>query len=52
MENCKKQKLPYSLDREESNINNKKKSTPIANFINQVVILQNWASLKMIWGAR
>lgn len=26
MENCKKQKLPYSLDREESNINNKKKA--------------------------
>lgn len=52
MENCKKQKLPYSLDRKESNINNKRKSIPIANFINQVAILQNWAALKMIFGAR
>lgn len=48
----KKQKLPYSLDRGESNINNKIKSIPIANFINQVAILQNWVALKMIWGAR
>ena len=32
MENCKKQKLPYSLDREESNINNEKKKHTYCKF--------------------
>lgn len=49
MENCKKQKL---LDREESSTDDNRKSIPIANFVNCVEILQNWAALKMIREAR
>lgn len=49
MENCKKQKL---LAREESSIDDNRKSIPIANFINHVERLQNWAALKMICEAR
>lgn len=33
MENCKKQKLPYSLDRKESNINNKKKKAHLLQIL-------------------